>query len=642
MNHAPAGPHPALGTVNCSPLVAAASLTQSKAASASVTQSKVDLQISQLSDPWVGSLPFQVRIIYDEHKDDVAGVEPTIVDITKYFNGGKYPCLKLYFSTELYEPPLGPPSTTDLTGVASWVTLRQDLCIAAHKSGSPIFSNGKSGCQGGRVFRCLFHRRDDSQCYSTPSTTEYRSTSMVKNDKGNRRPNGRTLPRRTKGIQLQHKCPFQFNVSWDQHGYFVVLRNRSGQPIHKHHPKIFDTQNIPMTTKLLTKQQVESLSDMVDSTATKASARNYIFKKFDKFLSSLQVSFVLRDKSAEEPNIGTATDISRMLTNFENSNEIKYTVLSDIPISDLRNTSASNACDDPGVSTQEGTITISTTQDESGNVVNTPITDLPMMSDIQGVAHSTRRTRQLASSVYLFIAIAWISLPAFRFFMLCPEVIWFDVTSHSNNKGFCLLTFSCRTSIDKQVVFMWVWIPNEQRYSFRWVFQVAIPFLIPLFLRHRVKFVMKDGDPQARNELLISLVRLLPNAIEGGCGWHILNQGMKTNVPGVRSVTKSNQKKWKSALYKIKQWIYSWMRPGYVEEEDEYKISKFLLLQFVCSGSVLLAADNNMHIILSMLRFLQGHVFIHEDLYLHFRRRTIRHFDCAHGSPHEVHVIVYQ
>ena len=115
MNHAPpAGPYPAPGPVHCSPLVAAAS----------VTQSKVDLQISRLSEPWAGSLPFQVRIIHDGHKGDVAGVQLQTIDIAKYLNGAKYPCLKLYFSTELYEPPLGLPTTTDLTDVASWFTLR--------------------------------------------------------------------------------------------------------------------------------------------------------------------------------------------------------------------------------------------------------------------------------------------------------------------------------------------------------------------------------------------------------------------------------------------------------------------------------------------------------------------------------------
>ena len=121
----------------------------------------------------------------------------------------------------------------------------------------------------------------------------------------------------------------------------------------------------------------------------------------------------------------------------------------------------------------------------------------------------------------LFIAIAWTILPALRFFKLCPEVVWCDVTSHTNNKGFHLLSFSCRTSIDKQVIFLWIWIPNQQRFSFRWVFQHAIPNLIPSWLRNRVRFIMKDGDPQQRNEIIYAMIDIFKNAIEGGCGYHI-------------------------------------------------------------------------------------------------------------------------
>ena len=32
---------------------------------------------------------------------------------------------------------------------------------------------------------------------------------------------------------------------------------------------------------------------------------------------------------------------------------------------------------------------------------------------------------------------------------------------------------------------------------------------------------MKDGDPQQRNEVIYALQSVFPNAIEGGCGWHI-------------------------------------------------------------------------------------------------------------------------
>ena len=151
------------------------------------------------------------------------------------------------------------------------------------------------------------------------------------------------------------------------------------------------------------------------------------------------------------------------------------------------------------------TITISTTKDVSGNVSNKDVSTIPELEPLEEFAKNERSCRGLSAQKYLFISIAWIVLPAFRFFKLCPEVIWCDVTSHSNNKGFKLLTFSCRTSIDKQVVFLWIWIPNEQRFSFRWVFQHAIPQLIRKYLRAWVKFIMKDGDPQQRNEIRKSL-----------------------------------------------------------------------------------------------------------------------------------------
>ena len=92
---------------------------------------------------------------------------------------------------------------------------------------------------------------------------------------------------------------------------------------------------------------------------------------------------------------------------------------------------------------------------------------------------------------------------------------------------------------------------------------------------------------------------------------------------------------WRSALRKLLQWVYSWMKPGYVEDEDELKISKFLLLQFVCSAAFLRAASGQAELVMRTLRFLQCHVFVHEHLDLHYLRCTVRHFDQSHSSPHE-------
>ena len=68
---------------------------------------------------------------------------------------------------------------------------------------------------------------------------------------------------------------------------------------------------------------------------------------------------------------------------------------------------------------------------------------------------------------------------------------------------------------------MWIWIPNQQRFSFRWVFQHAIRNLIPKWFRDRVQFIMKDGDPQQQNEILHALKNGFVNAGEGSCGFHI-------------------------------------------------------------------------------------------------------------------------
>ncbi len=112
--------------------------------------------------------------------------------------------------------------------------------------------------------------------------------------------------------------------------------------------------------------------------------------------------------------------------------------------------------------------------------------------------------------------------------------------------------------------------------------------------------------------------------------------GYLKHVPGINSVKKSNQARWSMVVKKIHQWIYSWMKPGYVECEDEYKISKFLLLQFICSPAVLIAAEGQTYMIVKILRFLRGYVFDKEDTYLYFRRKHVMTMFTGHSSPHEV------
>lgn len=79
---------------------------------------------------------------------------------------------------------------------------------------------------------------------------------------------------------------------------------------------------------------------------------------------------------------------------------------------------------------------------------------------------------------------------------------------------------------------------------------------------------MKDGDPQQHNEIKRVMASYLKNAADAACGWHIIHQGWKRHCPGIMSVP--DKEKWRAVGDHIKNWIYSWMRPGYCETEEEF------------------------------------------------------------------------
>ena len=116
--------------------------------------------------------------------------------------------------------------------------------------------------------------------------------------------------------------------------------------------------------------------------------------------------------------------------------------------------------------------------------------------------------------------------------------------------------------------------------------------------------------------------------------------GYLKHVPGINAVKKKSQARWSSVVRKIHQWVYSWMKPGYVEDEMEYKISKVLLMQFICSAPVLIAAEGQTYLIVKILRFLRGYVFDKEHTYLYFLRKLILTMFTGHSSSHEVSTMI--
>lgn len=482
-------------------------------------QDLIDEHVYTIVEPWVGSIPFQLYK-WDKTMGSVSSIfnnDITVVDIATYLNGQDKSTERLYFCAATYPPP---PSSKEKipNNFNSWIRLKRDLEKSALASGSPVLSNGgKINSSGNhcKIFVCSYCYRNkrDSKAKQPTEKMPHRSTTLINDRRNSRGLEGKKGVKRVKMTHKNEICKFGFSIMWDEYGYFVTLIRKSGHQLHNGHPKHHDPSLIPIPSRLLDEEEEETVNYVVESACNKAAGRNYMFKRMGKFISSMKIAY-LNEKNKESNT--KEDDIESMLTDFEKSDEIRFTTLSDVPSDEFLH--------DPNFSDEDfnkSSITVSTTKDRHGDIVNSPVSKMASIKAIEPLAKVERAERNLSASDILFIAIAWTILPALRLFMLCPEVIWVDVTSHSNNKGFDLLTFSCRTSVGKQIVFLWIWIPNQKRFSFRWVFSHALALLIPLKIRRRVWFIMKDGDSQQRNEVLRALNGIFPNATEGGCGWHI-------------------------------------------------------------------------------------------------------------------------
>jgi len=368
----------------------------------------------------------------------------------------------------------------------------------------------------------------------------------------NNRENGIHGPKRIKTMdQRQCTCFFQFMVKCEvQLGFYIQLEKSAGQSYHLFHPKVLDSSSIPFPTQLLTMEQIENTLHVVNASDNKGTGRNYLRLSIGKYISLIKISYL--SQKACGKNHSTTNDIEVMIINFKESNEIACISFSDVPVQDFLEDVTGDDLDDADNSNfgPKTTVTVSTCKLSPTNITLREITNV----NLTGRVTEERKERKLSCTDGLFIAVAWILKPALRFFMLCPEVFFVDVTLHSNNKGYYLLTISSRSSIGKQVMWMWIFIPNQQRFSFRWVFQEAIPVLLPKWLRDRVVFFMKDGDQQQRNEILGAMTNVFVNAVEGTSGFHVVNMGWKKHVPPI-GISHCNLKKWTVVVTKIHSWI---------------------------------------------------------------------------------------
>ena len=278
----------------------------------------------------------------------------------------------------------------------------------------------------------------------------------------------------------------------------------------------------------------------------------------------------------------------------------------------------------------------STTSSTSGSSTTSSLpelrwVDLPDLefSDMEVYAEDSRKTQFIDDDQDLMVAIAWMLPEEKRLWRLYGRVVQIDATVHTTKEDRPLLTLTGRTALGKAFIILRVYLPNERGWAYRWLFNVAFPLILGSDYRLDIAFITTDGDNQAIKALDAAILKFFPNCYRNRCGWHIVDRGWNAHCPGKTLMPQG-------IANLCKTWLYTWMKPVYCETEDEYKLSKSLLSQYLHSDFVVTNVSETHRNMVET--FIRGNVEVVESRYCFYLRKMIRHFDqytnCSQEAVH--------
>ena len=141
---------------------------------------------------------------------------------------------------------------------------------------------------------------------------------------------------------------------------------------------------------------------------------------------------------------------------------------------------------------------------------------------------------------------------------------------------------------------MHAFLQTTKAWTFRWLFIVVFPAFLSKRMLQCIRIVISDGDSSEYGQIDAAMKEVMPNATRLRCGWHIVNRGWKRHCSNAmyRSMCPLEKRKYHKTISIIKEWLYSWMRPGYCNNMVEYQVSKYLLYEYICLVKDILGERN--------------------------------------------------
>jgi hypothetical protein len=99
-----------------------------------------------------------------------------------------------------------------------------------------------------------------------------------------------------------------------------------------------------------------------------------------------------------------------------------------------------------------------------------------------------------------------------------------------------------------------------------------------------------------------------------------------------------NDRKHNKTARTIYQWIFSSAQPSYCKSEEEYHLSKALLMKFVQLHKVKDLFGSGF--VDSVVTFVRGDIFPHEEIFCYYKRHSLFHLETHSNYGHEGKIMV--
>ena len=261
-------------------------------------------------------------------------------------------------------------------------------------------------------------------------------------------------------------------------------------------------------------------------------------------------------------------------------------------------------------------------------------------NDMAKYAEGIRCARRVDDCQDLLLAYAWVLPEERRQFELYPFVVHIDGTNSTNKESRPLVTVTGRDALGNQFTVLRSFIPNNQAWVFKWLFQTVFPTLLGKDVLTNIVVFVTDGDSQETSQLDNAIDVFFPQAKRIRCIWHLVDRGMATGFPNcqvrknaqdlaMRRVRENHDK----AESQVKQFLWSWAEPA-CETEEEFRLSSALFLQLLDSDQFA-AAMQTTGAVNQVKDFYVSRIYPHLDHIVFYKRKHLLHFDTNSNSAHE-------